>query len=58
MLAQLGDRCRDLLKRYYFYGETTAAIAEARKTTSDYILFLLHRCRRQAREIVRSLMVR
>ena len=56
MLARIGRQCRDLLRRYYLLGETTARIAEGRNTTPDYILFLLHRCRRSAREIVRSLL--
>ncbi len=56
-LARIGVKCRDLLRRYYLEGETTASIAESRDTTTDYIIFLLHRCRRQARTIIRSLMV-
>lgn len=56
-LSRVGSPCRDLLRRYYLDGESTAAIAERRETTSDYVLFLLHRCRKHAREIVRALMV-
>ena len=56
-LSRIGGKCRDLLSRYYLDDESTAAIAERRGTTTDYILFLLHRCRKRAREIVRSLMV-
>ena len=56
-LSRIGSKCRDLLSRYYLDEESTAAIAERRGTTTDYILFLLHRCRKRAREIVRSLMV-
>ncbi len=56
-LSRIGSKCRDLLCRYYLEGESTVAIAERRSTTTDYILFLLHRCRKRAREIVRSLMV-
>jgi DNA-directed RNA polymerase specialized sigma24 family protein len=56
-LSRIGSKCRDLLSRYYLDGESTAAIATGRETTTDYILFLLHQCRKRAREIVRSLMV-
>jgi RNA polymerase sigma factor (sigma-70 family) len=56
-LSRIGSKCRELLSRYYLEGESTIAIAEGRSTTTDYILFLLHRCRKRAREIVRSLMV-
>ena len=56
-LSRIGTKCRELLSRYYLEGESTVAIAEGRRTTTDYILFLLHRCRKRAREIVRSLMV-
>lgn len=56
-LSRIGGKCRELLSRYYLEGESTASLAERRETTADYILFLLHRCRKRAREIVRSLMV-
>jgi RNA polymerase sigma factor (sigma-70 family) len=56
-LARLSDGCRDLLRRYYLNGETTVSIAAARETTPDYILFLLHKCRKRAREIARELTV-
>jgi RNA polymerase sigma factor (sigma-70 family) len=55
-LSRIGSKCRDLLRRYYVEGETTAAIAMSRETTSDYVLFLLHRCRKSARAIVRTLL--
>jgi RNA polymerase sigma factor (sigma-70 family) len=53
-LARIGKDCRDLLRRYYLNEETTATIAKERGTTSDYILFLLHRCRKRAREVVQT----
>jgi RNA polymerase sigma factor (sigma-70 family) len=56
MLSRVGSKCRDLLRRYYIEGETTAAIARSRETTPDYVLFLLHRCRKSARAIVRTLL--
>jgi RNA polymerase sigma factor (sigma-70 family) len=55
-LSRLGSKCRDLLRRYYLEGESTSAIAASRDTSSDYVLFLLHRCRKSARSIVRSLL--
>jgi len=55
-LSRIGSKCRDLLRRYYFEGESTSAIASSRDTTTDYILFLLHRCRKNARAVVRSLL--
>lgn len=55
-LSRIGSKCRDLLRRYYLNEESTASIAEDRSTTRDYVLFLLHRCRKNAREIVRSLL--
>lgn len=54
-LARLGNRCRDTLRRYYLAGESTADIAAAYDTTTDYVLHVLHRCRLQAREIYRGL---
>lgn len=55
-LSRIGSKCRDLLRRYYLDGESTAAIASSRDTTRDYILFLLHRCRKSARIVARSLL--
>lgn len=56
-LLRIGPKCRDLLRRYYLNSETTASLAADRETSADYILFLLHRCRKRAREAARSLMV-
>jgi len=55
-LSRIGSKCRDLLRRYYLDGESSAAIASSRQTTRDYVLFLLHRCRKNARTVVRSLL--
>jgi RNA polymerase sigma factor (sigma-70 family) len=55
-LSRIGSKCRDLLRRYYLDGESSAAIASARETTRDYVLFLLHRCRKNARAVARSLL--
>ena len=55
-LARIGSKCRDLLRRYYLDGESTSAIASRRETTTDYVLLLLHQCRKNARAVVRSLL--
>ncbi|HEX7253624.1 MAG TPA: sigma-70 family RNA polymerase sigma factor [Thermoanaerobaculia bacterium] len=55
-LSRIGSKCRELLRRYYLEGESTASIACSRDTSSDYVLFLLHRCRKSARSVVRSLL--
>jgi RNA polymerase sigma factor (sigma-70 family) len=55
MLSRMGGKCRDLLRRYYIEGETTASIAASRTTSTDYVLLLLHQCRKTARAIVRGL---
>lgn len=48
MLARAGGRCRDLLRRYYYEGETTEAIAGAIGSTPGSVLVFLHKCRRRA----------
>jgi len=50
-LGQLGVRCRETLARFYFGGESAAAIAESRETSANYIARLLSYCRSKAREI-------
>lgn len=50
-LAKLGERCRELLKRYYLRGETTPAVAAAMKTTPSNVNYLMHVCRKRARAI-------
>lgn len=54
LLAQVGCRCRDLLHRYYWRGETTKAIADALDSTPGTILVFLHKCRRRALAAYRS----
>lgn len=54
-LARLGASCRDTLRRFYLYGESTAAIAEARNTSSGYIRRLLTLCRSRAQAIYRTM---
>jgi len=47
LLARAGGRCRELLDRYYWQGETTKAIADALDSTPGSILVFLHKCRRR-----------
>jgi len=48
-LSRIGDRCRNVLQRYYLESESTAAIAEAIGTTPGNVLYILHTCRKRAR---------
>lgn len=50
-LARLGTSCRDTLRRFYLTGESAPVIAESRNTSANYILRLLHFCRKRARAI-------
>lgn len=55
ILSRLRPGCRDLMRRYYLEGESTASIAANRETTSNSVLVLLHGCRKSARAIYRAL---
>lgn len=55
MLSRIGSRCRDLLHRYYFDGETTRAIADDMQSTPATILFMLHKCRKRALSAYRNM---
>jgi RNA polymerase sigma factor (sigma-70 family) len=48
-LSRIGDRCRDVLQRYYLESESTETIAEAIGTTPGNVLYILHTCRKRAR---------
>ena len=50
ILAGLGERCREVLRRYYLEGEDTATIAAAMDTTSSNVNYMMHICRKRARE--------
>jgi len=50
-LAQLGERCRNVLYRFHVHEESTSAIAETLNTTPGYVQLLLHLCRKRARAI-------
>ncbi len=51
ILARLGGRCREVLKRYYLDGQDTPAIAAAIHTTSANVNYLMHACRKKARAV-------
>lgn len=55
MLARVGGRCRELLRRYYVNGETTQSIAYVMSSTPGTILVFLHRCRARARQAYQSM---
>jgi RNA polymerase sigma factor (sigma-70 family) len=50
-LARLGQRCRDVLRRFYFEGESAGSIAEVLETTPGNVHYILHACRKKARSI-------
>jgi RNA polymerase sigma factor (sigma-70 family) len=50
-LAKLGQRCRDILRRYYFEGEDTQSIAAALGTSPANVNYVMHVCRKKARHI-------
>ena len=58
VLAQLGPKCRETLRRYYLGEESKEAIAEQLSTSPGYVLQLLIACRRRAHEVFCTLMGR
>jgi RNA polymerase sigma factor (sigma-70 family) len=50
-LAQLGDRCRDTLCRYYLGKERPETIAQRLDVSPGYVHQILHGCRKRAREM-------
>jgi len=54
VLARLGAKCRETLRRYYLKEETKEAIAEGLSTSPGYVLKLLIACRRRALEVFRD----
>jgi RNA polymerase sigma factor (sigma-70 family) len=50
VLARLGSRCREVLRRYYLDGDETRSIAEGIDTTPRNVNYLMHVCRKRARE--------
>jgi RNA polymerase sigma factor (sigma-70 family) len=51
VIARLGEKCRETLRRYYFHEESKESIAEQLATSPAYVLQLLVSCRRRVREI-------
>jgi len=54
-MARLDRRCRTVLECYYLRGDTTPSIAEELKTSNTNVNYLMHRCRRRAKEIFHAL---
>jgi RNA polymerase sigma factor (sigma-70 family) len=51
VMARLGEKCRETLRRYYFHEESKEFIAEQLATSPGYVLQLLVSCRRRVREL-------
>jgi RNA polymerase sigma factor (sigma-70 family) len=51
VMARLGEKCRETIRRYYFNEESKESIAEQLATSPGYVLQLLVNCRRRVREI-------
>jgi RNA polymerase sigma factor (sigma-70 family) len=55
VLAKLGTRCKEALRRYYLEGEDTEEIARALDTTPANVNYIMFNCRKHAREIYESI---
>ena len=55
MLSQLTPRCREAFRRYYMDEEPTEAIAAAMNTSPGNVRYILHGCRKRARDIFRQI---
>lgn len=55
VIARLGEKCRETLRRYYFREESKESIARELSTSPGYVLQLLVSCRRRVREIYDSM---
>jgi RNA polymerase sigma factor (sigma-70 family) len=55
VLAKLGSRCKEALRRYYLEGENTNEIAEALDTTPANVNYIMFNCRKHAREIYEAI---
>lgn len=55
LLARLGTKCRETLRRYYLHEEPKERIAAHLETSPAYVLQLLVSCRKRAQELLRSL---
>lgn len=54
-LRRLGSRCREALRRYYLEGEDTPTIAAFLNTTPSNVNYLMHCCRKRAREVYQAM---
>ena len=54
LLAELGSPCRELMARVYFAEEPYAAIARDLGKSEAAVKVQVHRCRRQAGEILKA----
>jgi RNA polymerase sigma factor (sigma-70 family) len=55
LLARLGTKCRETLRRYYLQEEPKEHIAAELATSPAYVLHLLVSCRKRAQELLRGL---
>jgi len=55
VFARIGSRCRELLRRYYVRGETSASIADSLESTRGSVAVTLHKCRKRAVNAYRSI---
>lgn len=54
-LARLGARCREVLRRYYLEGEDTGTVAAAMNTSPSNVNYMMHVCRKRAREVYETI---
>lgn len=54
-LARMDERCREILRRYYFDDETPDTISAAVNTSPGNVIYLLHICRKRARVIYEAI---
>jgi RNA polymerase sigma factor (sigma-70 family) len=55
VLARLGSRCKEALRRYYLEDENTNEIAAALNTTPANVNYIMFNCRKHARRIYESI---
>jgi RNA polymerase sigma factor (sigma-70 family) len=51
VIARLGEKCREILRRYYLHEESKESIARELATSPGFVLQLLVCCRRRVREL-------
>jgi RNA polymerase sigma factor (sigma-70 family) len=55
ILARIGPRCRDIMRRHYLDGELGAILAKQLGTTPGYVKQLVHGCLKRARDVYKRL---